>query len=135
MKVEDGKVVKLEYSLSVEGIGVIESSEARGPLTYIHGENSLPLGLEKVLKGMSLKEEKKGSFTVEIPTMEMKRKEFPKEAKLEEGAQFAGSNQGQEINFVVEKVKDDVVIIRPQHPLAGKTLEYQIKVLEITDKG
>ena len=134
MKIENGKQVKLEYSLSVEGIGVIESSESRGPLEFIHGENALPLGLEGELGGLEKGAEKEGEFEVEIPTMDMAKKDFPDDFKFDKGARFAAKKDGQDIEFTVEEVKDDVVKVKPVHPLAGKKITYKVKVLEVGDK-
>ena len=135
MKITNGKQVKVDYSISVEGVGVIESSESRGPLDYIHGEHSLPMGLETQLKGMGQGEEKEGSFEVEIPTMDMARSEFPEDFDLKEGARFTGKRQDQEVEFSIEKVTDEKVVVRPVHPLAGKKLTYKVKVLEIAEKA
>lgn len=133
MKIADGKKVKVEYSLSVEGVGVIESSEARGPLEYVQGEHALPPGLEKELLGLGVGDEKSGSFPVEIPTMDMRRKDFPAGFQAEKGAHFAGKKDGQEIEFVVESVQGDTIKVRPVHPLAGKKLSYKVKVLDVSD--
>jgi FKBP-type peptidyl-prolyl cis-trans isomerase 2 len=134
MKIENGKQVKVDYSISVEGVGVIESSESRGPLEYIHGENSLPMGLETQLLGLSKGDKKEGDFEVEIPTMDMTKEEFPKEFDLKEGARFTGKRQDQEVDFSVEKIEKDKVVVRPIHPLAGKKLTYKVTVIEIDDK-
>jgi len=133
MKIENGKQVKLEYSLSVEGIGVIESSESRGPLEYLHGENSLPLGLEGELDGLAEGEEKEGTFEVEVPSMEMSRKDFPEDFEFNEGAHFAAKKDGQDLEFTVVGVKGDAVTVIPVHPLAGKKIDYKVKVLKVGD--
>jgi FKBP-type peptidyl-prolyl cis-trans isomerase SlyD len=134
MKIENGKQVKVDYSISVEGVGVIESSESRGPLEYTHGKHSLPMGLETQLEGMGEGDEKKGSFEVEIPTIDMARTEFPDAFELKQGARFSGKRQDQEVEFSIEKVDDDKVVVRPVHPLAGKKLTYSVKVLSIKDE-
>jgi FKBP-type peptidyl-prolyl cis-trans isomerase SlyD len=135
MKIENGKLVKVDYSISVEGVGVIESSESRGPLEYTHGEHSLPLGLETQLGGMAEGDEKEGSFEVEIAAMDMAKSEFPKGFELKEGVRFTGERQGQEVEFSIEKLEENKVVVRPVHPLAGKKLTYKVKVLEINDKA
>lgn len=135
MKIENGKQVKLEYSLSVEGIGVIESSESRGPLEYVHGEMALPLGMEGELVGLEEGAEKNGKFEVEIPTMDMTKKDFPDDFKFEKGARFAAKKDGQDIEFTVETVSGDKVTVTPVHPLAGKQITYKVKVLSVKDKG
>ncbi len=135
MKIENGKLVKLEYSLSVEGIGVIESSESRGPLEYIHGEMSLPLGMEGELVGLEEGADKSGEFEVEIPTMDMSKKDFPDGFKFEKGARFAAKKDGQDIEFTVEKADGDTIKVKPVHPLAGKKITYKVKVLSVKNKG
>lgn len=135
MKIENGKQVKVEYSISVEGVGVIESSESRGPLEYTHGKHSLPMGLETQLEGMGQGDEKKGSFEVDIPAIDMGKSEFPKDFELKEGARFTGKRQDQEVEFSIEKVQEDKVVVRPVHPLAGKKLTYMVKVLAINDEA
>lgn len=132
MKIDNGKTVKVDYSISVEGVGVIESSESRGPLEYTHGVHSLPMGLESQLEGLATGDEKEGSFEVEIPTMDMAKSEFPKDFDLKEGARFTGKRQDQEVEFSIEKVTDDKVVVRPVHPLAGKKLTYKVTVLEVS---
>jgi len=135
MKIENGKQVKVEYSISVEGVGVIESSESRGPLVYTHGKHSLPMGLETQLEGMGQGDEKKGSFEVDIPTIDMRKSEFPKDFDLKAGARFTGKRQDQEVEFAIEKVEKDKIVVRPVHPLAGKKLTYEVKVLAINDEA
>ena len=135
MKIEHGKQVKLEYSISVEGVGVIESSESREPLVFIHGEQALPMGLETQLVGMEVNEEKEGSFEVEIPTLEMAKAEFPKDFGLKVGARFMGKNQDQDIEFTIDKIEGEKVSVQPMHPLAGKKLTYKVKVLDVRDKA
>lgn len=133
MKIEDGKQVKLDYTLSVEGVGVIESSESRGPLEYVHGHNSLPLGLEGELAGLKEGQEREGSFEVEIPTVTMQKADFPEDFKFETGAAFAAKKDGQDLQFTVESVKGEEVTVRPVHPLAGKKISYKVKVLKVSD--
>ena len=135
MKIEHGKFVKLEYTLTVEGVGVIESSDSRGPLEYVHGVNALPMGLEKELEGLDQGAEKEGTIEVEIPTIDVSRKDFPDGSEFEPGATFTGKHGGQEVEFVVVEVDGDKVVIRPQHPLAGKKLSYKVKILEIKDEA
>jgi FKBP-type peptidyl-prolyl cis-trans isomerase SlyD len=135
MKVAQGKKVKIEYSLSIEGVGIIESSEARGPLEYVQGSGALPFGLEGQLVGLAVGETKEGSFEVELPTMDMKKSSFPAEFRAEPGLRFSGKKDGQDIEFTVVSVKGDSVMVRPVHPLAGKKLSYKFKILEVLDQA
>lgn len=133
MKIAEGKRVKIEYALSVEGLGVIESSEARGPLEYVQGSGALPLGLEGEFIGLDVGDQKEGSFEVELPTMDMQKKTFPSNFRAEPGVRFSGRKDGQDIELTVVSVKGDTVTVRPLHPLAGKKLSYKVKVLEVND--
>ena len=50
MKISEGHLVELEYTLKVEG-DIVESSEEEGPLQYLHGGGDIPELLEKALEG------------------------------------------------------------------------------------
>ena len=133
MKIAVGKKVKIEYALSVEGVGIIESSEARGPLEFVQGTGALPLGLEDQLIDLDIGDEKAGSFEVELPTVTMKKKDFPPDFRAEAGARFSGRKEGQDIELTVVSVEGENVKVRPVHPLAGKKLSYKVKVLAVSD--
>lgn len=135
MKIEAGKKVKLDVTISVDG-QVIESAETRGgPLEYEHGKHSLPLGLEDQLLGLEVGAEKQGDLSVDIPKVEMKKSEFPKDFKLEVGSRFAAKRDGQDVEMEVLEKKGDLVVVRPFHPLAGKTLKYEVKILDVSSAG
>jgi FKBP-type peptidyl-prolyl cis-trans isomerase SlyD len=135
MKIESGKLVKVEYELKVEG-EVIESSTNSGPLEYVQGSGALPFGLETVFAGLGIGEEKAGSVPVELPTMPMQKSEFPEDFDVKEGGAFAAKNaEGQDVSMVIAKVEGDLVHVQPFHPLAGKSLDYKVKVLEIKDQA
>ncbi len=42
MKIEQGKKIKMEYEIGIEGGETIESSADRGPLEFIHGTGAMP---------------------------------------------------------------------------------------------
>ena len=135
MKIEAGKKVKLDVTISVDG-QVIESAETRGgPLEYVHGQHSLPLGLEDQLLGLKAGAEKSGDLSVDIPKVEMKKSEFPKDFKVVIGSRFVAKREGQDVEMEILEQKDDVVTVRPFHPLAGKTLKYQVKIIDVTNAG
>ena len=145
MKVEEGKVVTLEYTITTEKGELIESSAGRGgPLTFIFGTNSgLPPGFNDELVGMELNEEKefdvppeKAFGTVDSgPTMKLPKSSFPAEIEIKVGASFQGEMPGtnQTVNFVVTENIGDEVTVRLIHPLAGKTIHVKTKLLEIRD--
>ncbi len=145
MKVQEGKIVSLEYTITTEKGELIESSAGRGgPLTFLFGTNTgLPAGINEHLAGLEESEEKefdlapeKAFGTVDSgPTMPIPKNSFPKDVEIKVGASFQGDMPGtnQTVNFVVTENLADEVIVRLIHPLAGKTIHAKIKVLKVRE--
>lgn len=142
MKVEQGKKVTIEYELAVDGGDVLESSEGRGPLEYVHGGGAMLKGLEDRMDGMGQGEEKEGvipaaeAYGTEetLPTTELPRSEFPEDVEVEVGKSFEAKDQaGNPVKFTAIEVDDEQVTVRFEHPLAGKDIRFKVKVLEIAD--
>jgi FKBP-type peptidyl-prolyl cis-trans isomerase SlyD len=137
--VQDGSLVSIEYTL-VDGNGnLIESNVGKEPMTYVHGAGQIVPGLEKELTGMKLGAQKKVQVKPEEgygPVDPKAFQEIPKE-KLPPDAQQVGAilatkgPQGQTITMRVHQVKDKTVIVDFNHPLAGKTLNFDVKVVDI----
>jgi FKBP-type peptidyl-prolyl cis-trans isomerase SlyD len=142
MKIAAGASVKIEYELKVKGGAVIESSAKSGPLLYVHGQGKMLPGLERRLEGLQAGDERRGeipaaeAFGTEQsqPTKEMPRREFPKDVKLEKGRVFEARGPGGEaIQLKVIETGAETVKVRLVHPLAGRDLEYRVKVLAVID--
>jgi FKBP-type peptidyl-prolyl cis-trans isomerase SlyD len=141
MKIAKGHKVRIEFDLKVKGGEVIESSAKSGPIEYVHGEGKMLPGLEKRLEGMAIGQETKGVIPANeaipesmLPTKDIAVSEFPKGEKLDVGRVFqAKGPAGEPIAFKVTAVDKTKVTVRFLHPLAGKDLEYRVKVLMIDD--
>ncbi|HEX2569263.1 MAG TPA: peptidylprolyl isomerase [Polyangia bacterium] len=142
MKIATGHIVKIELELKVKGGELVESSAKTGPVEFVQGKKKILPGLEKQLEGMAVGQEKKGvipareAFGLEedLPTKPIPRREFPAGTKLDVGQLFeAKGPEGQPVSFKVVKVDSDNVTVRFLHPLAGKDLEFKVKVLAIED--
>jgi FKBP-type peptidyl-prolyl cis-trans isomerase SlyD len=142
MKIAPGLNVRIEYELKVKGGDVIESSAKSGPLAYVHGQGKMLPGLEKRLEGLAAGDERRGeipaaeAFGTEAsqPIKEMARREFPADAKLEAGSAFAAkSPTGDPITLKIVEAGASSVKVRLMHPLVGRALEYQVKVLSVSD--
>jgi FKBP-type peptidyl-prolyl cis-trans isomerase 2 len=142
VQIKKGEKVRLDYELKVKGGAVIESSAKAGPIVYEHGAGKMLPGLEKRLEGMAIGDEKRGvipaseAFGTEesLPTKDVARAEFPKDAALEPGQVFeARDAAGQPVSFKIVSATGDSVRIRFLHPLAGKDIEFYVKVLMIDD--
>jgi FKBP-type peptidyl-prolyl cis-trans isomerase SlyD len=138
-QIREGSQVALEYTLSDEAGTVIESNKGKQPMSYIHGKSQIIPGLEKELSGMKVGEEKKiqvkpedGYGPVNLDAFqEVPKDKLPPEA-LKVGAMLiAQGPQGQGIPVRVHEIKDATVIMDFNHPMAGKTLSFDVKVSEI----
>jgi FKBP-type peptidyl-prolyl cis-trans isomerase 2 len=140
MKVTAGCSVRIEVELKVKGGDVIESSAKSGPVEYRHGNGQMLAGIEKELEGLVAGAEKSGvlpakdAFGTEDsqPTMKIPRSEFPNDAKITKGDRFeAKGPTGVNVLLRVTEVDDKVVSAQVVHPLAGKEIEFKVKVVSV----
>jgi FKBP-type peptidyl-prolyl cis-trans isomerase SlyD len=140
--IKNGSLVRFEYTLSDEDGKVLQSNKGKDPITYTHGLHEVIPGLEKGLSGMEINEEK--SFCVQPeegygPLDPNAFKEVPK-TEIPAAAQKVGTAlnaRGPERdNHVIHvcEVKQETVMLDFNHPLAGKTLNFDVKVLDIEAK-
>jgi FKBP-type peptidyl-prolyl cis-trans isomerase SlyD len=134
--------VVLEYTLKDEKGEVLDSSDAEDgePITYVHGYGMLVPGLEAALDGLAVgaskdvtvsPEEGFGERDDEL-VLEIDRSDFPEPKNVKVGDEVvAESPDGEEVPMRVVEVKDDTVIVDANHPLAGVTLRYAVKVKDI----
>jgi FKBP-type peptidyl-prolyl cis-trans isomerase SlyD len=139
MTVVAGKIVTLEYTLRLEDQSLVESNVGAEPLTYTHGSEEIIRGLEKGLEGMAVGERKEVTvppsegYGVIHPEglFEVTKARIPTEG-LRVGAQLeATAPDGRPVYPRVSEIRDDSVVLDLNHPLAGKTLYFDVKVLDI----
>lgn len=137
--IENGATVQLEYTLKDDAGTVLDSNKGRPPLSYVQGQQQIVPGLEKALNGMRAGDEKnvvvnpEEGYGLADPTAqtEVPKQVLPADA-LTVGTQLvARSRTGETMLVRVKEVKDATVIIDLNHPLAGKTLHFDIKVLGV----
>jgi FKBP-type peptidyl-prolyl cis-trans isomerase 2 len=140
VKVSAGCGVRIEVELKVKGGAVIESSAKTGPIEYRHGDGHMLRGLERELEGLAAGAEKSGVLPPEDafgteesqPTRKLPRAEFPKDAKIGPGQGFEAKDpHGMPIVLRVVEVDDQVVTAKMVHPLAGKEIEFKVKILSV----
>lgn len=140
--IRDGSVVSFEYTLSDETGEVLQSNKGKEPVTYTHGKREIIPGLEKGLSNMEINEEKTIRVTPAEaygPVDPQGFKEVPKSelpaTALKVGTPLtARGPQGEELLIHVSDVKEETVVLDFNHPLAGKTLTFDIKVVDIEPK-
>jgi FKBP-type peptidyl-prolyl cis-trans isomerase SlyD len=143
MKVETGKVVVFHYTVSESGGEAVESSRDRGePLAFLVGRGALIPGLEKALSGREAGEhfevdiepaeaygERRADFTQRVP-----KKYFRDGEHLKPGMTTVLSvREGGQRQVTVQKVGSSVVDVDLNHPLAGKTLRFDVEIVDVRD--
>ncbi len=137
--ITDGKIVSIEYTLTLESGEILESSTAQEPLTYTHGSGELMPGLEEILTGMREGEERNGTLPPEKgygphnseALIEIPRDHLPPEA-WNEGTQLqAAGPKDEQIEGVVSELKENSAVVDFNHPLAGKNLGFTVKILSV----
>jgi len=139
MMVGAGKEVAFHYTLTVDG-QVADSSQGKEPLTYTHGGNQIIPGLEKALEGMKVGEKKSVTVAPEeaYGVVDPKaHREIPRasigtdmEPQVGMALQARGPN-GDSRMFMITEVTDTAVVIDMNHPLAGKTLSFDVEIVSI----
>jgi FKBP-type peptidyl-prolyl cis-trans isomerase SlyD len=141
MQIADNSVVSFHYTLTDDNGQVIDSSEGREPLTYLHGSGQIVPGLEKEMTGRAAGDQ----FKVDVPPAEgygehhpeliqqLPREAFQGVQDIQPGMQFQGHGPQGVINVTVTKIDGDTVHIDGNHPLAGQTLHFDIAVTEVRD--
>ena len=137
--IEDGKKVKIDYTLTVNG-EVVDTSEGKEPLEYTQGEGAIIPGLEKELAGLKAGDEKTvvvapGEAYGEVRVdafQEVPKNIFPPEIDLKVGMILPLANEeGQQMPVLVSEIKGDSVVLDLNHPLAGKELTFAVTVVDV----
>lgn len=136
--VEDDLVVSLDYVLRVDGQEMDSSSEEDGgPVEFIQGAGEIISGLEEALYGMKVGEgktiqvEPEAAYGYADPeaVKTVKKEEFPEGIPLEPGVMIEMTDDEGDVELArIESVKSDKVVLDFNHPLAGKTLEFEVIV-------
>ena len=150
MKIENQKVVTLQYDLFVDGENgteeLMEKATAEAPLVYCHGEGMMLPAFEHAMEGL----EEGASFDFRIPCEEAygeydtdgvreldKTLFYNGDGEFDSERVFVGAivpmntADGQIINAQIAEITPNKVTIDLNHPLAGENLHFVGKVLNI----
>jgi len=139
-KVEKHKVVTMTFELLDESGAILEETGDES-ISFIFGIGQLIEGLEKGIEGMKEGEEREVVVTPEEgfgvydpDAVEEVPIELFGDVIPEPGMRFyAQTEDGRSIPVYVKEVRDDSVTIDYNHPLAGATLYFKVKILKIRD--
>ena len=129
----------MHYKLTSPEGEVLDSSEGKAPLAYLHGHGNIIPGLEKQLEGKASGDK----LVVEVPAaeaygernpdlvVEAARSQFPEDVDLEPGMRFqAQTPQGNRI-AEIKAIDGDKVTVDTNHPLAGVDLKFDVEITDI----
>ena len=138
LAIAPGDEVSMEYTVFDDKGKELETNVGKAPLTFVSGRNEIPSGLEKALVGLHVGEEKDVALSPEQaygPVRNDARREVPKDAVPPEARKVgtilqAHSADKTTIVQVVE-IKEKTIVVDFNHPYAGKTLAYHVRVLDV----
>jgi FKBP-type peptidyl-prolyl cis-trans isomerase SlyD len=141
MEITEARVASIHYTLTDDGGEVIDKSPESQPLRYLHGAGNIVPGLEKALAGKQAGD----SLRVDVDPEEgygprnerlvqvVPRDVFEGVDKVEPGMQFQAQSQHGPLLVTVVEVGDAQVKIDGNHPLAGRTLHFDVEVADVRD--
>lgn len=136
--IRKGSQVKLHYTLTVDG-EVVDSSREGEPFSYVHGHGQIVKGLESELEGMEAGDTKRTTVEPEDgygrrrPDVIQKvaKSAFREPDRLKEGDVVSGDSDGRPFQAIVAEVGTDEITLDLNHPLAGKSLDFEVEILEV----
>ena len=138
-----GDKVAVHYTGTLEDGSVFDTSQGRDPLEFELGKGQVVPGFEAAVMGMTQGDKKSttippeqayGDASEEL-VFKLERSQIPADADVEMGQQLAlRSPDNREFPVMVTAVTDEHVTLDANHPLAGKTLVFQIELVSV-EKG
>ena len=137
LAIADGMKVSLEYILTLPDKSVADSNVGQEPITFVQGAHEIVPGLEKSLDGMKAGQKRR----IEVQAQDAygpynnKLKQSVDKDKLPKDVKVGDILQASDNRLVkVLEVNDKKVLIDLNHPLAGKTLTFDVTILKV-EKG
>lgn len=141
MQISNDKVALFHYTLTNKDGQVLDTSDGREPLAYIHGKNNIIPGLESQLNGKTAgdkltvtvqPEEAYGVYNQEL-IHDIPRTSFGEIKDIQPGMQFQMMAGNSPVIVTVISAADDTVKVDANHPLAGEVLTFDVEITEVRD--
>ncbi|MGL4713785.1 MAG: peptidylprolyl isomerase [Shewanella sp.] len=141
MKITQHSAVTIHYRLSDQEGRLLEDSFDSEPMLYLHGTENLIPGLEAALDGKTQGEKLDVTISAEEaygPYHDGLRQAVPLEAfgdieDIVPGMRFIAETEMGQRPVQVMEVKDDVVIVDGNHPLAGQSLNFSVEIVDVRE--
>jgi FKBP-type peptidyl-prolyl cis-trans isomerase SlyD len=140
--ISKNSVVTMHYELKDEGGEVLDSSNGKDPLVYLHGANNIIIGLEEQLEGKSVGDaftavvepEKGYGMPVDALVQQVPESAFGDDVEsIKVGMRFQAETEQGPVPVVVTKIENGTVTVDGNHPLAGKQLSFHVSIESIRD--
>lgn len=141
MNIDKDKVVQFHYTLRDAGGDMLESTQGQAPLAYLHGHGNIIPGLENAMNGKTVGEQ--FSVTVEPKEAYGERREGPLQRIALKHLQGARKwKPGMVAVLDTDKGYRQVTVVKvgkfnadvdPNHPLAGRTLVFDVQIVDVRD--
>lgn len=137
--ITEGSKVSLEYTLNIEGGETVDSNAGDEPLVYTQGNQEIIPALEQELQGLAPGDEKQVTLepeqaygTVDPEAFrEVPLEQIPEDARNQGQLLVMQDQQGNQQQIKVSEIRDDTALLDLNHPLAGKTLQFDVKVVDV----
>ena len=137
---KSGDTVKVHYTGKLTDGTVFDSSMDRAPLEFKMGEGNIIAGFEAIVQGMAPGDRKSGEIAPEDAygphhpdmVLQVDRDQFPDDLMPEVGQRLEMTqDDGEPMDVTVVEVTEELVTLDANHPLAGKSLVFEIELVEI----
>lgn len=137
--IAEGSKVSMEYTVKVEGGKTVDSNVGRAPFVYTQGKHQILPALEKALAGLSAGDEKEITLKPEDAYgqvdpnafQEVHLSQIPEDARKVGQHLIMQDQQGHRREVRISKIQGDTAVIDMNHPLAGKTLHFDVKIVDV----
>jgi FKBP-type peptidyl-prolyl cis-trans isomerase SlyD len=139
MTVTDGSRVSIEYTLTLPDETQLDTNVGEEPLTYTQGGGSIPAALQEGLSGLEVGAVKRIVISPEQGFGQVDPAAFQEvdKTRIPDGACHVGTvlglrdPDGHELQVRIHEINDTTAVLDLNHPLAGKTLVFDVKVVNI----
>jgi len=147
LKIADNIVVTMDYELKIDG-EVVDTSEDGDPIIFLQGAGQIIPGLEKAIYGLTAGDKKSVTVSPEDgygeidpdSIVEVPKDEFPEDFPLELGVEITVNTEDEddesleeEMEATIVAINEDTVTLDFNHPLAGKSLNFDVNILEVRE--
>ena len=137
--IENGKQVAIEYSVFLDDNTKIDSNVGKDPLIFLFGADQILPALEESLSGLEVGDSREVTLPPEKAYgavnpdayKEVESKLIPEDLRFEGALLVVSDEQFGEMLIRVESLKGDQVVLDFNHPLAGKTLKFDVRVIDV----